>query len=332
MRAVAGRRECGGGADAAVRARAQHRRMFASAGGAAEASRIMNMTYVTPGVLRHAADSGPARPRVHGVRRARARAPVIVVNQAFVAPPFARSRIRSAVRSTSGGVARTIVGIVGDIQQKAGWGNFGPVARGAGRLHAGGAGPANAFVTMVHTWFSPSWFVRLAGPQDGIVGEMQQAVAGGRSAAAVREVPDAGRGARRSGRDAARAGDCCSGRSPASRCCSRRSASTGWSRTRSPSGRASSASAWRSARRPGRRCSPPPCLVSCSPSTGVAIGLSPRGWPRDDGAPGVGRVRRGSADVRDGGGRRAASWPAIATLVPALRIVRLNPIKALRQA
>jgi len=35
----------------------------------------------------------------------------------------------------------------------------------------------NGFVTMVHTWFSPSWIVRLSGPQEGIVAQMQKAVA-----------------------------------------------------------------------------------------------------------------------------------------------------------
>jgi len=34
----------------------------------------------------------------------------------------------------------------------------------------------DAFLKMVHTWFSPSWFVRLGGPQEGIVAEMQRAV------------------------------------------------------------------------------------------------------------------------------------------------------------
>jgi ABC-type antimicrobial peptide transport system permease subunit len=68
-----------------------------------------------------------------------------------------------------------VIGIVGDIQQKAGWGNFGPL----------GAVPASyipasqtndGFVKMVHTWFSPSWVVRLGGTQEGIVAAMQHAV------------------------------------------------------------------------------------------------------------------------------------------------------------
>ena len=33
-----------------------------------------------------------------------------------------------------------------------------------------------AFLKMVHTWFAPSWFVRVRGTQPGIVDEMQRAV------------------------------------------------------------------------------------------------------------------------------------------------------------
>ena len=73
-------------------------------------------------------------------------------------------------------MTRTIVGIVGDIQQKAGFGNFGPVGSAPGS-YIPGPQLSNAFVTMVHTWFSPSWIVRLSGPQEGIVAQMQKAVA-----------------------------------------------------------------------------------------------------------------------------------------------------------
>jgi ABC-type antimicrobial peptide transport system permease subunit len=73
-------------------------------------------------------------------------------------------------------VTRTIVGVAGDVQQKTSFGNFGPF----------GAPPAafvpesqvsNGFVTMAHTWFSPSWIVRLSAPQEGIVAQMQKVVA-----------------------------------------------------------------------------------------------------------------------------------------------------------
>lgn len=118
---------------------------------------IMNMTYVTPAYF-ETLRIPVVRGRIFTDGDGPNTAPVILVNQAFVArssndqDPMGR-QIRV------GGTARTIVGVVGDIQQKAGWGNFGPVA----------AVPASyipvsqtneAFLKMVHTWFSPSWFVR----------------------------------------------------------------------------------------------------------------------------------------------------------------------------
>jgi hypothetical protein len=100
--------------------------------------------------------------------------PVIVVNQAFVrrhspdADPIGRQMV-------SGGVTRTIVGVVGDVQQKAGFGSFGPVGT-MPAAYVPEAQVSDAFLTMAHTWFSPSWIVRASGPQEGIVPQIQKAV------------------------------------------------------------------------------------------------------------------------------------------------------------
>ena len=141
--------------------------------GSAAPSQMINMTYVTPEyfdalripVVRGRAftsSDGPGAP------------PVIVVNQAFVRrhspdeEPIGR-------QVQSGGVARTIVGVVGDVQQKTGFGSSGPF-RATPASYVPAPQISNGFVTMVHTWFSPSWIVRLSGPQEGIVAQMQQAV------------------------------------------------------------------------------------------------------------------------------------------------------------
>jgi len=136
-------------------------------------SHVINMTYVTPeyfDTLRIPVLRG--RPFTNA--DSASSAPVIVVNDAFVRrhsveqDPLGRQMI-------SGGIARTIVGVVGDIQTKTAFGNFGPV----------GAAPAAyvpalqtnaALFQLVHGWFSPSWFVRTTGPQSGIAAEMQRAV------------------------------------------------------------------------------------------------------------------------------------------------------------
>jgi predicted permease len=133
---------------------------------------IINMTYVTSGyfdTLRIPVERG----RVFTDADHASGAGAIVVNHAFVKryspdqDPIGRQVVLSGTR--------TIVGIVGDIQQKAGWGNFGPVgAMPAAYVPAGQM--SGGFFQMVHTWFSPSWIVRTSGAQAGVAADMQRAV------------------------------------------------------------------------------------------------------------------------------------------------------------
>jgi predicted permease len=141
----------------------------------AERIPIMNQTYVTPGYF-DTLRIPILRGRAFTDADTATAPPVIVVNQAFVkryspdVDPIGR-QMRSGR-----GPGITIVGIVGDIQQKgAGWGNFGPIgAMPASYIPA--SQTTDAYLAMVHTWFSPSWFVRVEGPPAGIVAEMQRAV------------------------------------------------------------------------------------------------------------------------------------------------------------
>jgi predicted permease len=139
----------------------------------AEVIPIMNMTYVTPDYF-DTLRIPILRGRAFTAADSAAAGPVIVVNEAFVRrsspdqDPIGR-------QITSGGIARTVVGVVGDIQQKAGWGNFGPVAA-VPASYIPAAQTNDAFVRMVHNWFAPSWFVRTSAPRQDVVAEMQQAV------------------------------------------------------------------------------------------------------------------------------------------------------------
>jgi predicted permease len=134
---------------------------------------IMNMTYVTPAYF-ETLRIPVVRGRVFTEADASGAARVMVVNQAFVAR---NSKDQDPIgrQVTSGAVSRTIVGIVGDIQQKAGWGNFGPVAA-VPASYIPAAQTDDALLKTVHAWFAPSWFVRLRGPQAGIVGDMSRAI------------------------------------------------------------------------------------------------------------------------------------------------------------
>jgi predicted permease len=134
---------------------------------------LMNMTYVTPAYF-ETLRIPLVRGRVFTEADAAGAAPVMVVNLAFLAR---NSKDQDPIgrQVTSGTVSRTIVGIVGDIQQKAGWGNYGPVAA-VPASYIPAAQTDDAFLKTVHAWFAPSWFVRLRGPQAGIVADMAQAV------------------------------------------------------------------------------------------------------------------------------------------------------------
>ncbi|HEY6210954.1 MAG TPA: ABC transporter permease [Vicinamibacterales bacterium] len=141
---------------------------------------IFNETYVTPEYF--AALRIPVlRGRIFADADSGGAAPVIVVNQAFVKR---YSPDEDPIgRQIGGGSAapRTIVGIVGDIQQKAGWGGWGPLAP-MPAAYIPAAQTNDAFLKMVHTWFAPSWFVRLGGPAEGsdatagVAASMQRAV------------------------------------------------------------------------------------------------------------------------------------------------------------
>jgi predicted permease len=134
---------------------------------------IMNLTYVTPGYF-EALRIPIARGRVFTEADGAQGAKVIVVNQAFV-KRYSPDEDPIGRQIASSGRPRTVVGIVGDIQQQAGWGNFGPIGT-VPASYIPAAQTTDAFVKMAHTWFSPSWFVRLTGPQEGIVAAMQRAV------------------------------------------------------------------------------------------------------------------------------------------------------------
>src|SRR2546428_8137687 len=141
--------------------------------GGPSAGQIINVTYVTPEYF-EALRIPVVRGRVLTASDAQGRAAVIVVNQSFVRRHSPDQDPIGRQIQTSG-IARTIVGIVGDVQQKVTFGSYGPVAP-TPAAYVPVTQVSNGFLTMVHTWFSPSWIVRLAGPQQGVVAQMQNAV------------------------------------------------------------------------------------------------------------------------------------------------------------
>ncbi len=132
-----------------------------------------NMYYVTPDyfqALRIPLVRGRAFNKADGPNSA----PVVIVNEAFAKRYLSHQEpVGSHLRM--GGSPLEIVGVVGDVQEKAGWGNFGPL----GRVPAAfipAAQTSDKSLQVVHTWFSPSWIVRAKGSPEGLIPAIKRAV------------------------------------------------------------------------------------------------------------------------------------------------------------
>jgi predicted permease len=123
--------------------------------GGSDRTEATNLTYVTPELftaLRIPLLQGRVFNQADGPDSAN----VVVVNEAFVKRYLKSGEpVGQAVKIE--GEQRAIVGIVGDVLDKrAGWGNYGPVGR-IPMVYM----PAAQFAGMgVHIWFSPKWVVR----------------------------------------------------------------------------------------------------------------------------------------------------------------------------
>jgi predicted permease len=123
--------------------------------GSSDRSEITNMNYVTPELFR-----ALRIPLLEGRLFSQADGPnsasVALVNQAFVKRYFKNGEpVGQTIKIE--GKDRAIVGIVGDVlDRRAGWGNYGPMGR-IPMVYT----PAAQFDDMgVHIWFSPKWVVR----------------------------------------------------------------------------------------------------------------------------------------------------------------------------
>jgi predicted permease len=101
--------------------------------------------------------------------------PVAVINDAFIRTYFKNTdpldrRIRVS------GVDRQIVGIVGDVQVKPGWGNNGPLST-MPNVYVPVTQVDDAFVRLVHTWFKPEFVVRSSLPLAQTTQAIREAVA-----------------------------------------------------------------------------------------------------------------------------------------------------------
>ena len=98
---------------------------------------------------------------------------VAIVNEAFARKYLPKQdAVGSHIQS---GGAREIVGVVGDVQQKPGWGANSPIAA-VPTLYFPAAQIQSQSLQLLHTWFSPQWVVRTSAPLESVIAGMQGAM------------------------------------------------------------------------------------------------------------------------------------------------------------
>jgi len=136
---------------------------------------ITNLFYLTPDyfqVLRIPLLRGRTFTDVDNANAAK----VVIVSEAFVKMYLRDDDALGRHLDFGGGDRSEVIGVVGDIQQKSGWGEqFGPVAP-MPAVYIPAAQTGDRSFQMVHTWFAPDWVVRTAGPPEGVIAGMQRAV------------------------------------------------------------------------------------------------------------------------------------------------------------
>ena len=149
----------------------------AAAGVALGRNYMTNMTYVTPGyfeTLRIPMRSG--RGIEAGDRSGAAQ--VIVVNEAFARMYYPEQGALGR-RIAMSGAEREVVGIVGNVQQgNPGWGEgtLGPLVT-TPIVYLPAAQTPAATMNLVHGWFGPTWIVRTSTPVAGMERALRDAVA-----------------------------------------------------------------------------------------------------------------------------------------------------------
>jgi len=142
---------------------------------AATESQITNLFYVTPEFFR-VLRIPLLRGRVFGGADSSTATPAAVVSEAFVKMYMRGDDPVGRHLDLGGTDKREIVGVVGDIQQKSGWGeDLGPLAA-MPDVYVPATQVEDKSMQLVHTWFSPSWIVRTGGPPEGVIAGMQRAL------------------------------------------------------------------------------------------------------------------------------------------------------------
>jgi len=135
---------------------------------------LTNLSYVTPGYFEALRQPVLRGRGIDDTDRAGS-LPVAVVNQAFIETYF-KGREALGSRITVAGGEREIVGVIGDVQQRfSGIGASAPL-KPTPTIYIAAAQTTGGFLAGVHTWFQPSWVVRSSAPTADVVAGIQRAV------------------------------------------------------------------------------------------------------------------------------------------------------------
>jgi predicted permease len=135
---------------------------------------ITNMFYVTPEFFR-VLRIPLLRGRVFTNADSSTSGPAVVVSESFVRMYLRGDDALGRHLDLGGGGPCEIVGVVGDIQQKSGWGGDAPLSA-TPDIYVPSTQVNDKFLQLVHVWFSPSWIVRTSGPSEGAIAGMQRAL------------------------------------------------------------------------------------------------------------------------------------------------------------
>jgi predicted permease len=136
-------------------------------------NRLTNTVYVTPGFFQ-TMGIPILRGRVLG-ETDREGAPIVTVaNQAFAdAYLEGRPALGAPVRMGFGGDQDvTVVGVVGNVQQSAGWGETSQPVWETPTLYLASAQTNSGFFRGMHVWFSPSWVIKTEGSAPNLPGQV----------------------------------------------------------------------------------------------------------------------------------------------------------------
>jgi predicted permease len=136
-------------------------------------SQITNLDYVTPGFL-ETLRVPLLRGRLILASDGPKAAQVALVTEAFVRKYLSSQDPVGSHLDFGHKEIREVVGVVGDVQQSSGFGDFGPLAP-APNVYVPAAQVDSQFFKLVHRWCDPSWVVRVAGAPSSVIPGIQNA-------------------------------------------------------------------------------------------------------------------------------------------------------------